>query len=424
MFLRKVLSTATFAAVAFAPALAGVREFKVALLSGMQEVPPNTSGGIGCGQFSIDTCANTMAFRITYSCLNAPETAAHIHGAAAPGANAGVVFPLPPGPVKTGIWNYPEALEAAILDGRMYVNIHSAAFPGGELRGQIVSHVAFIDGAQENPPVPGGGVGFGLVNLNTDTNSGTYYIAYGGLGAPETAAHIHGFAAHGTNAGVIVPLPAGSPKVGVFAYPEAAEANWLDGLTYINIHSAAFPGGEIRGQLTRIVNPLDTQQEVPPNPSTATGCGLYSLNRTTDVLGFDIVYCGLSAAETAAHIHGFAPPGANAGVLFPLPGGPRKLGTWAFGAANEPGVVGGRTYANVHTAAFPGGEIRGQILVPPYPCVGDLNADNVVDLADLAILLGNFGGAGGPCQGDANADGVVDLADLAIILGSFGAVCP
>ncbi len=398
---------------------------RVALLMGAQEVPPVATQASGAGVFRIDTCANTVAYYITYSCLSATETAAHIHGAANPGVNAGVVFPLPTGNVKTGVWNYPEALEADLLEGRLYVNVHSATSPGGEIRGQIVSAVAILDGAQEVPPAPGTGAGFGLFNIDLVNNQMDYYIAISSpLGAPETAAHIHGIARHGVNAGVLHPLPAGSPKVGTWNFTAAQAPAIMDGLTYVNIHTTAFPGGEIRGQVTPIVLPIDSRQEVPPNASTGAGHALLSLDRATDNLGFDIRSCGLSANETAAHFHGFAPRGVNAGVLSALPAGPRKLGTWAYGPANEPGLLDGRVYINIHTTSNPGGEIRGQVEFPRPACIGDIDCDRDVDLGDLARLLAGFGGPGNKDDGDVNGDGVVDLGDLSLLLSAFGSTCP
>ncbi len=79
------------------------------------------------------------------------------------------------------------------------------------------------------------------------------------------------------------------------------------------------------------------------------------------MLGYDVRIAGLSSAETAAHIHGFASSTQNAGVLQPLALGSQKLGTWAYGAANETNVLSGLTYFNSHTSSNPGGEIRGQI---------------------------------------------------------------
>lgn len=56
-------------------------------------------------------------------------------------------------------------------------------------------------------------------------------------------------------------------------------------------------------------------------------------------------------------------------------------------------------------------------------CPGDINGDGAIDLADLSILLENFGTAGGPEDGDINGDGMVDLADLSMLLEVFGTSC-
>lgn len=422
---RSILSLGVLVGAAASSAFAGGTYQRVAVLMGAQEVPANTSTAIGSGVFIIDTCANTAAFSITYSCLSATETAAHIHGAALPGMNGGVVFPLPSGNVKTGVWNYPDNLESDLLEGRMYVNIHSANFPGGEIRGQIVSAVAVLDGAQETPPAPGNGAGFGLFNVDLANNQVNYYIAMSSpLSGPETAAHIHGFARHGLAAGVLVPLPAGSPKIGTWNFNPGDADAIMDGLTYVNIHTAAFPGGEIRGQITPVVIPIDSHQEVPPNAATGSGLGLLSIDRGAMTLGYDIRTCGLSAAETAAHVHGPAGRGVNAGVLVPLPAGARKIGNWVYGAANEATLLGGRTYINIHTTAHPGGEVRGQVELPVTPCLGDINCDRIVDISDLAQLLAGFGGPGTKAQGDVNGDGLVDLADLSLQLSAFGTTCP
>lgn len=57
-------------------------------------------------------------------------------------------------------------------------------------------------------------------------------------------------------------------------------------------------------------------------------------------------------------------------------------------------------------------------------CASDLNADGVVDLTDLAVLLANFGANGpAPADGDVDGDGDVDLQDLAVLLADFGVFC-
>ncbi len=60
------------------------------------------------------------------------------------------------------------------------------------------------------------------------------------------------------------------------------------------------------------------------------------------------------------------------------------------------------------------------------PCVlyGDLFGDNEVDLADLGILLADFGCGGADCEGDVDGDGDTDLSDLGIVLSEYGQSCP
>lgn len=63
-------------------------------------------------------------------------------------------------------------------------------------------------------------------------------------------------------------------------------------------------------------------------------------------------------------------------------------------------------------------------IVPPDECAGDSNGDNVVDAADLSVLLANFGlPAAGPAFGDFNGDGQCNGADLSVLLGAFGVPC-
>ena len=61
------------------------------------------------------------------------------------------------------------------------------------------------------------------------------------------------------------------------------------------------------------------------------------------------------------------------------------------------------------------------LVTVPEPCVGDVNGDDAVDLADLNLVLANFGQD--TDDGDADGSGTVDLADLNIVLGNFGSGC-
>ncbi len=109
-----------------------------ATLSGASEVPPTTSAGTGAATATLDTATGKLVWDVTYSGLTGPALAAHIHGPADPGQNAGVVVPLKvtASPIKGS--KVLTAVQVADLEaGKYYVNIHTAANKGGEIRGQL-----------------------------------------------------------------------------------------------------------------------------------------------------------------------------------------------------------------------------------------------------------------------------------------------
>jgi hypothetical protein len=248
-------ASAAFALAAFAAIAPAQKVAMRATLDGGQEVPPNASPGLGTASIVVDIEANTLTLDMTFHGLNAAEVDAHIHGPAPAGVSAGVKFQLPLGNKKFVVWTYSETDEANLLDGLMYINIHSALFPAGEIRGQIVRDpglqvmTASLDGAQEVPPTGSTGVGTMHVAIDTVANQLSFDLTYTALGTAEIDAHIHGPAAAGVNAPVKFPLALGNKKIGVWNYPQSDEADILAGLMYVNIHSGGFPSGEIRGQI-------------------------------------------------------------------------------------------------------------------------------------------------------------------------------
>lgn len=107
-----------------------------------------------------------------------------------------------------------------------------------------------------------------------------------------------------------------------------------------------------------------------PNPVVATGSGTGTFVLKASALEVDVRYEGLSGVATAAHIHGPAGLSAAGPVLLnlePINGGSFGVagvfkGTLNLTATQRAAILGGQTYVNIHTAANPGGELRGQIL--------------------------------------------------------------
>jgi CHRD domain len=107
-------------------------------LSGANEVPPNTASASGKAEASFDSATKVLTYTVTFTGLTGPAIGAHLHGPAEAGKNAGIVVPFNfvASPIK-GTATLTDAQVADLMAGRWYVNIHTAAHPGGELRGQL-----------------------------------------------------------------------------------------------------------------------------------------------------------------------------------------------------------------------------------------------------------------------------------------------
>src|SRR6202142_2132357 len=124
-------------AVAFAgPAFA---EKMKAALDGKSEVPPNASAGTGTADIDYDAATKKLSWKLTYSGLSGPASAAHFHGPPEAGKNAGVAVAIPgatSSPAE-GSAVLTDAQAADLVSGKYYINIHTAANPGGEIRGMV-----------------------------------------------------------------------------------------------------------------------------------------------------------------------------------------------------------------------------------------------------------------------------------------------
>lgn len=113
-----------------------------ASLTSANEVPPVASPGHGDAQVTFDKSTRQLRWNVSYANLTGPATAAHFHGPAGPGTNAGVAVNLSPGgppqnPI-TGSTVLTEAQAQQLLAGQWYVNVHTQRNPGGEIRGQVM----------------------------------------------------------------------------------------------------------------------------------------------------------------------------------------------------------------------------------------------------------------------------------------------
>lgn len=368
-----------------------------AALDGAQEVPAVSTSAIGLGTFAVSKSGEEMLVEVVVDGLSGPITGAHLHNAPA-GSNGGVVIDLTPGisDNRISINVDPSTILGALDSNAIYINIHTAANPGGEIRGQlalarsVLYFDAVLDTAQENTPVTAAGnpTGVAWFNLSAGLDTLDYDILVEDVTGTPTGAHLH-TGALGVDGGVAIDLSAGimgnhikGQITGAAITPQVVR-DMLSGGIYVNVHTAANASGEVRGQVYKLAREgysanLTGDQEVPAVTTTATGNGIVSIDRNQSNAHYMVVVDGLSGNVTGAHFH-VAEAGNSGGVIFNLTPDFSGMGTSdaAFGywTANDgtPFVTqnsvqfrGDSVYFNIHTAANPNGEIRGQVIRGSY----------------------------------------------------------
>jgi hypothetical protein len=111
-----------------------------AALSGKSEVPPIQSAASGNADMTLDTTSRMLSWTVAFHDLSGELRAAHFHGQASVTENAPIMVPIgkrgDKSPLKGSTVLTPGQM-AALLAGHWYINIHTAAHPPGELRGQV-----------------------------------------------------------------------------------------------------------------------------------------------------------------------------------------------------------------------------------------------------------------------------------------------
>ncbi|QDU65662.1 CHRD domain-containing protein [Engelhardtia mirabilis] len=249
MFHRTLAAVGLLAALPLAASAQIVTGFS-ATVSGIEETPPNASANLGTAELTYDV--GTGVLSCTVLTTMSTVTIAHVHDGDV-GFGGPIVFGLNPVP---GGWGGSGLLSAAQVDdllrGGLYVNLHSAAFSGGEIRGQIRPprhFVAFATGAKETPPNPSIGTANGRFEFDLATQQLSYDVVVKNVNA--TISHLHS-AFPGSAGPIVVALDPNGPNGFKGTSPPLSSGEVLQllaGGIYLNVHSPSFPGGEVRDQV-------------------------------------------------------------------------------------------------------------------------------------------------------------------------------
>ena len=364
--------------------------FKV-LLSGDKIVPtPITSSGVGTGVAILFGNDRELDFGLNVTGLTPINS--HFHNASATETGGVVKNITLVDDAADGEWFGSDAeqpLTDVLIDEllleNLYFNIHTAAYSGGEIRGQLeredaTAFAAFISGDNISPtPISSLGTGLAFLSLNSARTAVEYDITISSI--TQSVAHFHNAGA-GLNGGVVKTLDfVDGHASGVWSSTDGDQPltsdlveELLSGRLYVNIHTTEYSGGEIRGQVFVVSGysaQLDGSQTVADPAVVSSGTGtLTSLFFYSDdgaELEYNITVNGLTI--TNSHFHAGA-AGENGGVIKAITfDGNSASGIWTADDEVDPltddivdMIRSGGVYVNIHTSDYSGGEIRGQLL--------------------------------------------------------------
>jgi len=382
--------------------------------SGDKSVPVVTSDGFGVGSFIL--YAIDQEFEYSLNVRDISPTDAHFHGASATATGPIIKDINLNNNGAGGEWFGDDAqpltdsLITEMIKENIYVNIHTSTVLAGEIRGQLELETAlplgaYIVGSNQVPPNSSIHSGTAIMDLDNSRTTLNYDIVLSIITDEMISeAHIHSAGA-GLIGGVVKTLEFTNGRAtGTWISDDATEAlteslvdELLSGRFYVDVHTPLFPDGELRGQIQTIQGyaaELGGSQAGVESDASGTMAAMFAYDDSGAYMDYSLTVEGLEITE--AHFHAGA-AGESGGILKTIEFvGNNAEGEWNS-TDSEPltddivdMIRSGGVYVNIHTAANPDGEIRGQLLTNLLQFPISVQDDRILQLPASFELKQNY----------------------------------
>lgn len=336
------------------------------------------SSGRGTGYGILSNDRKTLRYDFTVNNLQGTISAAHFHYS----PTGGVVHAITlNGNSGSGVWeNIPDSLTNALFSGDLYLNVHTSAFAGGEIRGNMEPRQSafplLLNGTQAGTSSTGHGSGYIVLDRHEESpgvikNYLSYRFTYAGLSAVRSGVHFHSLA----DGGVVHSITMNdSTAEESWEAPDNIYTLLLHKKLYLNIHTSVNPGGEIRANTGILVGEIPLVGTIngsqASTASSAQGT-VWAVLRPDLTVKYSATFANLQGNFSAAHFHTANGGAVVNAVTFT---GNHTSGDWTgLTDANLVDLIKGKIYLNIHSSTSPGGEIRGNLYLHDGALVGILD---------------------------------------------------
>jgi hypothetical protein len=357
----------------------------VASMDGAQAIPSVSTSAKGIGSFMLNKPRNAISVNMSFAMLSgAPVNVSIYHGAE--GTNGTLFMDLTPflsgNRIATTITGANiTANLAKYFNDELYVVVKTAANPSGEIRGQIkletdLNFVADLNGMETIPHIMvGGAYGLGSFGLSLDQSQLDFKIICQGLTGTIASAKLYAGTTGmvGEEVADLSSFINGNVITGNIVPTASMLTNLLLGEIYLNITTTANPTGELRSQLVNYKGLTfgglaDGGQMVPAVSTTGQAVCVIRFSPDFTTMYYDIVVDGIPSSIDYSHLHiaTFGQPYDSSSVQVDFTSsinGNRIQGTKTnVSTVNKDRLLTSKLALLIHTADYPQGEIRAQVV--------------------------------------------------------------